>query len=112
LRYDWTAELPFYVRAMVKASDKLIVCGPEKIIDEKAAIQRYPEAATLQKLQRQDEILDGGQGSHLWVVGAEDGKVLERHTLPALPVWDGMAVAAGRVYLATQTGVVCLGGEE
>jgi hypothetical protein len=110
LRYNWTAEIPFYVRAMIKASDKLIVCGPEKIIDEKGAIRRYPEESVLQELKQQDAILDGQRGSHLWVVHAEDGHILEKHELPALPVWDGMAAAQGQVYLATQDGVVCLGG--
>jgi len=112
LRYDWTADVPFYVRAMIKTSDKLIVCGPEKIIDEKGAVGRYPEESVLQELKRQDAILDGEKGSHLWVVRAGDGHVLEKHVLPALPVWDGMAAAQGRVYLATQNGVVCLGGEK
>lgn len=110
LRYNWTAEVPFYVRAMIKAADKLILCGPEKIIDEKDAIGRYPEKSLLEELKRQDAILDGERGSHLWVVSAGDGQVLEKLKLPALPVWDGMATSAGRVYLATQDGVVCLSG--
>jgi hypothetical protein len=109
LRYNWTADVPFYVRAMIKAADKLIICGPEKIIDEKGAIGRYPEKSLLEELKQQDAILDGKQGSHLWIVSARDGQVLNKHKLPALPVWDGMATAAGRIYLATQNGVVCLG---
>jgi outer membrane protein assembly factor BamB len=109
LRYNWTAEVPFYVRAMVKAADKLIICGPEKIIDEKGAIGRHREKSLLEELKQQDAILDGKQGSHLWVVSARDGQVLEKHKVAALPVWDGMATAAGRIYLATQNGVVCLG---
>jgi len=109
LRYDWTAEIPFYVRAMIKTSDKLIVCGPEKIIDEKDVVRRYSEESVRQELKRQDGILDGKKGSHLWVVNAPDGRILEKHELPSLPAWDGMATAHGRVYLATQNGVVCLG---
>ncbi|MBC8869282.1 MAG: PQQ-binding-like beta-propeller repeat protein [Planctomycetes bacterium] len=112
LRNNWAAEVPFYVRAMIKTSDKLIVCGPEKIIDEKGVIGRYPEESVLQELKQQETILDGQRGSHLWVVRAGDGIVLEKHKLPALPVWDGMATAQGHVYLATQNGVVCLGGEK
>ena len=112
LRYDWTADIPFYVRAMIKTSDKLLICGPEKIIDEKGAIGRYPEESVLRELKRQDAILEGEEGSHLWVVRAGDGHVLEKHALPTLPVWDGMAAAQGRVYLATQNGVMCLGGEK
>jgi hypothetical protein len=110
LRYNWTVELPFYVRAMVKAADKLIVCGPEKIIDEQDAARRYPDASLSEKLKQQDAILDGQRGSDLWVVDAESGEILERHRLPSLAMWDGMA-AAGSVYLATQDGVICLAGE-
>lgn len=111
LRYNWTAEIPFFVRAMIKTSDKLIICGPEKIIDEKGVIGRYPKESVLQELKQQEAILDGQKGSHLWVVRASDGHVLEKHQLPAQPVWDGMATAEGRIYLATQNGVACLGGK-
>jgi hypothetical protein len=30
--------------------------------------------------------------------------------LKTLPVWDGMAVANGSLYLATEGGVMCMGG--
>jgi outer membrane protein assembly factor BamB len=112
LLYNWTVELPFYVRAMVKAGDKLIVCGPEKVVDEKGAVQRYPQKDVLKALALQDGILDGARGSHLWVVSAEEGQVLEKHRLGALPVWDGMAVAGGQVYLGRTDGtVLCMSGE-
>ena len=111
LKYNWTAEVPFYVRAMIKASDKLIVCGPEKIIDEKGVVPRWPGASVLEELKEQDAILDGSRGSRLWVVDARSGQILEKHELSTLPVWDGMAAAARCVYLATQDGVECFGGE-
>jgi hypothetical protein len=110
LRYNWATDLPFYARAMIQASNKLIICGPEKTIDEKEAVGRYPEEDLLDELRRQEAIVDGQEGSHLWVVDTEDGQVLERHQIAALPAWDGMAAAQGRVYLATNTGVVCLAG--
>ena len=48
------------------------------------------------------------QGS-LMAMDAEDGTILARHELPS-PVWDGMAAAAGRVFLTTSDGqVVCVG---
>lgn len=111
LRYNWTAELPFYVRAMIKASDKLVLCGPEKIIDEQDAVRRYPNERLSDRLKQQDAILDGTRGSHVWVVRASDGHALEKLQLPASPVWDGMVAVHGRVCLATQNGVVCLEGE-
>jgi hypothetical protein len=111
LKYNWTLPIPLYVRAMVMAADKLIVCGPEDIVDEKAAVRAYRKEQMLETLKRQDAILEGKQGSHLWVVRAGNGQILEKLTLPTLPVWDGMATAGGRVYLAVQGGIVCLGGK-
>jgi hypothetical protein len=111
LRYNWTTDVPFYVRAMVQASDKLVICGPEDIIDEKAVVQNYSDPNVLRKLKRQDEIIDGNEGSHMWVVDTEDGQVLEKHKLPSLPTWDGMAASPGHIYLSTTDGIVCFGGD-
>ena len=58
LRYNWTAEVPIYARAMIKAADKLVLCGPEKIIDEKGVVPRYPEKSVLRELEEQQAILD------------------------------------------------------
>jgi hypothetical protein len=43
-------------------------------------------------------------------VSTADGKSLFRLDLPAEPVWDGMAAANRRLYLATNDGkILCLG---
>ena len=64
------------------------------------------------ELELQDAILDGSRGSHLWVVGAGDGRVLEKHEVDAVPAWDGMAAAGGCIYLSCGDGtVVCMAGE-
>jgi hypothetical protein len=45
----------------------------------------------------------------LKVVSAADGSVLAEKQVPP-PVWDGMAIAGRRVYLASQSGeLVCIG---
>ena len=111
LKYNWTAEVPFYARAMIKAADKLIVCGPEKIIDEKGVVPRWPGESVLEELKEQDAILDGRRGSMLWVFNAVDGSVIEKHELPGLPIWEGIAAADRCLFLATTEGVVCLGGK-
>ena len=52
----------------------------------------------------------GAQGG-LAVISLEDGRLLARTDLPA-PVWDGLAVAAGRLLVTTQAGqVMCLAGK-
>ena len=78
-------------------------------MDEVDVTKRYPAKDVLETLERQDAILDGNEGCHFWVVRAGDGEVLQRLHLPGLPVWDGMAAANRRVYLACTDGrVLCL----
>jgi len=46
----------------------------------------------------------------MMVFNVEDGRTLDRSALPAQPVFDGMAAAYGRLYLALTDGtVVCMG---
>ena len=64
-------------------------------------------------LAKQDAALDGEQGGILWVTSADSGAKLNEIKLPALPVWDGMAAAGGRIFLSTIDGrVICLGEKE
>ena len=50
------------------------------------------------------------KGAALWAVSAADGKRLAELKLDSMPVWDGMAAARGRLYLATRSGkVLCFG---
>jgi outer membrane protein assembly factor BamB len=56
-----------------------------------------------------DQILAAGSMGGLQILSWADGKTLAQLELPA-PVWDGLAVAGGRVYVATQAGdLICLG---
>jgi outer membrane protein assembly factor BamB len=56
-----------------------------------------------------DKLLVAGSDGELRVLSSADGKQLARHTLPA-PLWDGMAVARGRLYYASRDGqLLCLG---
>lgn len=56
-----------------------------------------------------DTLLVAGSQGKLLVLSTDDGKKLAETDLPG-PVWDGMAAAAGRVFVSTRQGeVVCLG---
>ena len=47
----------------------------------------------------------------LRVLNTADGSVVAERTVPE-PMWDGLAIAGGKVYLSTQSGeVMCLGSE-
>jgi hypothetical protein len=48
----------------------------------------------------------------LYVASGRDGKAVGQIRLDAPPVWDGMAAARGKLYVATTNGtIVCLAGE-
>jgi len=51
-----------------------------------------------------------GRSASTLFCSAADGKKRTGHALKALPVWDGMAAAGGRLYLAMRNGkILCFG---
>jgi outer membrane protein assembly factor BamB len=88
---QWAKPLPIQVRAMVLADKMLLVAGPST--EEKST-------AANSNASRKAELL---------VVSAADGSVLARYALDASPLYDGMATAAGRLYMALENGrIVCM----
>ncbi len=54
----------------------------------------------------------GAKGAKVVGVAVEDGAVMSELDLPAVPVFDGMASAGGRLYLSLNDGtVICLGND-
>jgi outer membrane protein assembly factor BamB len=102
--YRWTRDVPMMVRAMALAGQTLLVAGPPDVIDEEAAFQSYPDEATQEQLALQDAALRGQGGGMLQAVDADTGETLAEYSLDAPPVFDGLIVAGGRVYLATMDG--------
>jgi hypothetical protein len=89
----WQTQIPLLVRAMLVADQTLFIAGPEVGSDHRGLAE-----------------LGTKQPGELWAVAAADGKVLARHELAAAPVFDAMAAAEQRLYVATVDGtVLCLG---
>jgi len=108
--YVWTADMPIFVRAMAMADRTLFVAGPPDIVDEEQVKNSLNDPETQALLAEQAAAIDGGKGSVLYAVSADDGSILGKHELKKLPVFDGMAAAGGRLYMATTDGsVICLG---
>ncbi len=83
---------------MALTKNSLFVAGPPAIRNE----------ATQEALDR----WQGAQGGLLWALSREDGSKQSELTLSAQPVFDGMAVANGRLYIALQDGsIVCMEGK-
>jgi hypothetical protein len=99
---------PLLVNAMVLAGGKLFVAGPPDVADEAKMLGFLPGAddELNRELKAQDEAWRGKMGALLWVVAAEDGNKLAEYKLESIPVWDGMSVAGGRLFMSLKNGAV------
>lgn len=93
--YRWRIRAPVRPVAMALAGDKLLVAGPPDHADPATALAA----------------LEGRLGGLCWLLSATNGVKLGERQLTAPPVFDGLAVAQGRLYASTMDGkVLCLGG--
>jgi outer membrane protein assembly factor BamB len=92
--FTWQVKVPVRARAMVLADNVLLLAGSPDMVQEGTD----PYAA-----------VEGKLGGKLLMIRREDGKTIAEYTLDSVPVWDGMAVADGRVFEAMQDGsIVCM----
>jgi outer membrane protein assembly factor BamB len=91
---------------MVLAGRTLFVAGPQDVADELQAFYKPDDAENRSALDKQDSVLEDRQGAVLYAVSASNGEQLAEYKLDSLPVWDGMAAANGRLFLATKSGKV------
>ena len=93
----WQQSLNIRVTAMVRAGGVIFVAGSPDTVDP-----QDPHGAW-----------EGRKGGLLAALSATNGKLLAQINLPSPPVWDGMAVARGKLYLALEEGTVaCLSAAE
>ncbi len=91
------------VRAMVLGADRLAVAGPTDIA------QRDPDRLAYKNEAEALAAFKGEKGASLRIVRTSDGMRMSEWRLNAMPVFDGMAAAKGRLYLALKDGrVLCL----
>jgi hypothetical protein len=104
-RLHWSVEKPpLHARAMVLAGDTLILAGPADVLDEDEAFKRPDDPAVRTRIREQDAAYSGAQGALLYGVSSVNGRTQFQHRLPALPVWDGMAVADGGLFISGADG--------
>jgi outer membrane protein assembly factor BamB len=115
VKFDWSQDVPLYVRAMVLADKSLFVCGPPDLVDDEVSLEKIMARDTKvqEQLAEQDAALLGSQGAPLMIVSTESGEARLVKQLKHLPVWDGMVAGNGKLFIATTAGtVICLGGEK
>jgi outer membrane protein assembly factor BamB len=94
---QWRLDIPITGKAMAKGGDILLVAG-EPMRFEDPRFTDYVEA------------YDGDLGGRLLAVSADDGTLLSEYELNASPVWDGIAIADERAFIALEDGkIVCFG---
>jgi len=104
LAFRWTRDMPIMVRAMALADKTLFIAGPEDLLDENDAFRKFPDPAIRKQLDAQAAALAGKRGAVLQAVDADTGKALAEYKLDSTPVFDGLIVAEGKVFLATTDG--------
>lgn len=112
VQHQWANKLPIMTRAMAMAGNTIFNAGPPDVLDEEYAFERLTQKdpAIFAELAEQDAALKGERGGGLWSVDSESGRMQNELKLDSPPVWDGMAIARGRLYIATVNGkVTCFG---
>ena len=111
----WKMESPpLFVNAMALGAENLFVAGPPDVADETKMLGFLPGAKDdlNRQLHAQDDAWRGKSGGLLLAVSAETGEKLAEYKLASYPVFDGMSVADGKLFMALKDGsVVCYGGE-
>jgi hypothetical protein len=91
---------------MVAADETLFVAGPPAVADEAELYGRYGEAEIQARAAEHVAAFVGQEGGLLMAVSKSDGQKLAAYRLDAIPVFDGMAAAGGRLFVSTADGRV------
>jgi outer membrane protein assembly factor BamB len=88
----WSENVSVRFNSLAAAGDILFAAGAVDTIDSADPLAPF----------------EGRADSKLWAVNGKDGKKLSEYHLEGSPVYDGMAVTSGRVFVAMKTGkVIC-----
>ena len=112
VQHGWDTYVPIVTRAMALAGRNLFVSGPPDTLDEEYALERMAakDNAIQHELEEQDAALDGKRGAKLWMMNIDTGEQSTSIDLDSPPVWDGMVVSRGKLYIATVDGrIKCFG---
>jgi hypothetical protein len=108
----WTEDLPLWARALVLADGRVVRCRAAGSGRRRRRLPPVHLPPVQEQLAEQAAAFAGQRGGLMHAVSATDGRMLGRWTLDAPPVFDGMAAAAGRLYLTTESGPRDLSSDE
>ncbi|MBN1421384.1 MAG: PQQ-binding-like beta-propeller repeat protein [Planctomycetes bacterium] len=91
----WSRKLMVRAHALVATDEILFAAGPPDVVDPKDPLGAF----------------EGRKGGALVALDARSGDLLGERALDAPPVFNGMAAAGGRLYIASTDGTLsCFGG--
>jgi len=107
--FNWRQEdPPVQTRAMALADKILFIAGPRDVVDEEDIFARPFDDKLTARAVQQVAALQGQSGALLLSVSATDGKKLGELRLDTSPVFDGLAAADGKLFIAMMDGsVIC-----
>jgi len=86
----WTQRVPIRVKAMAVTPDRLVLCGAPDVVDPADPLGAF----------------EARKGGRLRLLSTTDGSTLEEHKLDSPPVFNGIAVARGRLFVSLKSGKV------
>jgi outer membrane protein assembly factor BamB len=93
-RDAWRLRIPVRIRAMALTGNQLVVAGPPDVVDRDDPLGAF----------------EGRLGGRLYVLGNGSGESQKQHVLEAAPVFNGIAIARGRLVIVDERGnVSCFG---
>ena len=104
LTYQWTSQVPLLATSLAVTRDAVFIAGPPDVF--KAAGKTGQQALVLKDAERALAAWEGASGGVLYCARKSDGKKLSQVQLPSPPVFDGIAVAGGRLYMSLKNGRV------
>ena len=108
VKYDWNTYVPVSTKALSMSGTNLIVAGPPDLANEENLFERLTKKdPTVQKdIDEQEASLSGKRGALVKIVNKSSGEVARDFTLDSPPVWDGVSVAQGRIFVVTADGKI------
>lgn len=97
-KWKWSKVINIRPRALIKAGNLLLLGGMTSLLDDNSDEEEFAK-------------FEGRKEGLLWIMSPQNGTEVNTVTLDAPPVWDGMAVANGRLYISRVDGTLeCLSG--
>jgi len=106
----WEARIPILARSMLLSDKTLFILGPDELARQEQVNKGITTPEMQKTVQKQHEAFMGKHGSKLIVVDIAGGSIRAGAEMDSVPVFDGMAGAYGKIYVAMADGTLrCLG---